>query len=71
MAVFMIAAGIFFGYEGMKWASMKLTVCENAVYGSYGIGINKQFKLTWDEIVSVSGGRNSVNVIVIMVKAKS
>lgn len=67
--MFGIGAAIYFFYIGMKWAAMKITICENAVYGSYGI--SKQFKFTYDDIISVSGGNNFVNVVIIVTKAKS
>lgn len=69
MSLMIAGAAIIFIYEGIKWAAMKITICENAVYGSYGI--SKQFKFTYDDIISVSGGNNSVNVIIIVTKAKS
>lgn len=71
MSLMIAGAAIIFIYEGMKWAAMKITICENAVYGSYGYGISKQFKFTYDDIISVSGGNNFVNVIIIVTKAKS
>lgn len=71
MALLMLGFGIICLYEAMKWASMKITVCENAVYGSFGVGMSKQFKHTYDEIMDVSGGSNSTNTIVIVTKAKS
>lgn len=71
MSLMIAGAAIIVIYEGMKWAAMKITICENAVYGSYGYGISKQFKFTYDDIISVSGGNNSTNVITIVTKAKS
>ena len=70
-SLFGIGVAIYSFYIGMKWAAMKITICENAVYGSYGYGISKQFKFTYDDIISVSGGNNFVNVIIIVTKAKS
>lgn len=71
MSLFMFVVAISSIYDGMKWASMKITICENAVYGSLGVGISNQFKHTYDEILDVSGANNFVNSIVIVTKAKS
>lgn len=71
-ALFFIGVGIMFYYEGMKWAAMKITICENMVYGSYGFGASKQFKLTYNEIVKVTASENGIgNNIVIESKTKT
>lgn len=71
-ALFFIGGGIMSYYEGMKWATMKITICENTVYGSYGYGASKQFKLTYNEIVKASASENSIgNNIAIESKSKT
>ena len=61
------ASSIF--YNGLTCAALKITICENAVYGSYGYGISKQFKFTYDDIINVSVGRFSNITIVTKVKS--
>lgn len=46
----------------------RICVCENCVYGSYGSSQNNNFRLTYDEILSVSRNKN---VLLIETKQKT
>lgn len=65
-----IAVGAMCIYEGIKWASMKLTICENVIYVSFGASAASKVKLTYDEILSISGS-DSFHSIAIESKAKT
>lgn len=69
MSFIIIGEASFFFYNGLTCAALKITICENTVYGSYGYGIPQQFKFTYDDIINVSVERYSN--IIIVTKAKS